>query len=83
MIDTTTTSMNDERKIVEHGPSCGSHYGLDIPAYIVTAAGAKSVFDRIAVEDDDGLVALSQLAPNECVIAPGLIYRDTTGRAAP
>lgn len=75
MDDTATTHLNDERKIIEHGPSCGKHYDQDIPAHIMVASGSKYVFDRIAVEGNDGLVALSQLDPNEFVIAPGLIYR--------
>lgn len=76
MDETATNNLNDERRIVTLGPSVGRHYDKDIPAFIVTAGGARSVFDRKAVEGADGLVDLSQLAKNECVIAPGLIYRD-------
>lgn len=60
--------------IVEHGPSIGKYRGKDIPAYIVDDAGTKLKFNRIATENQNG-VELSQLANNECVIAPGLIYQ--------
>jgi hypothetical protein len=60
--------------IVEHGPPCGEYKGKPIPSYIVDQNGARLEFDRIAIETDGG-VELSQLANNECVIAPGLIYR--------
>lgn len=59
--------------IVDRGPSIGEYRGLKIPSYINDGTG-QWVYDRIAVETDDG-VALSQLAANECVIYPGLIYR--------
>lgn len=76
MVDFATNCLNDERLIVAFGPSCGRHYDMDIPSYLVTAAGTRLSFERIAQEGTDGLVALAQLAPNECVIAPGLIYRE-------
>lgn len=60
--------------IVEQGPSIGEYRGRTIPAYIVDANGVRSDYDRIAIERD-GSVELSQLARNECVVAPGLIYR--------
>lgn len=55
------------------GPTIGSFEGRDIPEYVVTR-GRRYNFNRIALTED-GLTDLSQLAPNECVIAPGLIYR--------
>lgn len=58
----------------ELGPSIGTYQGRDIPAYIVDD-GIRMVFDRIAIEDMHGAVWLSQLARDEFVIAPGLIYR--------
>lgn len=60
--------------LVEHGPSIGIHRGKKIPSYIVDQNGTRLEFDRVAVETDGG-VELSQLANNEVVIAPGLIYR--------
>lgn len=57
----------------EKGPSIGTYRERDIPSYIVYEDG-RYEYDRIAVETDGG-VELAQLAPNECVIAPGLIYR--------
>ena len=62
---------------VEQGPPTGDkHKGRDIPAWIVTD-GVRMAFDRPAVEDESGGVWLSQLRKDECVIAPGLIYRET------
>lgn len=63
--------------IIEHGPSIGEHNGKEIPAYIVEKNGVRYDYDRIAVYHPDGGVELSQLARNEVVIAPGLIYRET------
>lgn len=60
--------------IIEEGPSIGEHHGKPIPSYIVDRNGTRLDFDRLAIEVDGG-VELSQLANNECVIAPGLIYR--------
>lgn len=60
--------------IVKKGASVGEHHGKPIPAWVVDQNGTWLEFDRIAVETDGG-VMLSQLADNECVIAPGLIYR--------
>jgi len=64
-----------ERTIVEHGPSVGTHHAKPIPAYIITAAGQRSEFDRIAIEDADGQCDMAQLEWLESLIAPGLIYR--------
>lgn len=73
---------SESRKIVEFGPSLGSYRDRDIPAYFVTAAGTRHEFDRIAVVHPEGGVELSQMTPNESVIAPGLIYRDAPGTAS-
>lgn len=59
--------------VTEKGPSIGSYMDREIPAYIVSN-GTMYEFDRITREND-GICDLSQLARNECVIAPGLIYR--------
>jgi hypothetical protein len=59
--------------VTETGPSVGTYRDRDIPAYIVSDRG-RYTYDRIAVETDGG-VELSQLSRDECVIAPGLIYR--------
>ena len=63
------------RKIVEHGPSIGRHRGMSIPAYYITSDGVRHEFDRPSEQDADGRTPLDQLAWNESVIAPGLIYR--------
>ena len=62
---------------VEQGPPTGDkHKGRDIPAWIV-AGGTRMAFDRVAVEVKGGGVDLAQMRRDECVIAPGLIYRKT------
>lgn len=63
--------------IKELGPSVGEYHGRPIPAYIIDEAGIRSNYDRLAVEKG-GRVELSQLSSDECVIAPGLIYRRST-----
>jgi hypothetical protein len=64
----------NDNTIVEHGPSIGEYRREAIPEYIVDANGARFEFNRIALEDANGLEP-SQLARNECLISPGLIYR--------
>lgn len=70
------TKIPAEYKITKRGPSLGQHLGRDIPAFFLTADGHRHQFVRTAVNDADGGTPLSQLAANESVIAPGLIYRD-------
>lgn len=65
----------DHRAIVELGPSIGTYRGCDIPAHIIFKTGERRGFAGIAFEDGDRAMPLGQLQPNECVIAPGLIYR--------
>ena len=60
--------------VTEQGPSIGKHLGADIPSFIVTDHGRYD-YARIAVEAPGGGVELSQLADNECIIAPGLLYK--------
>lgn len=45
-----------------------------LPIYI-SKDGIRYEFIRVAEQDKDGCVALSQLTPDEIVIAPGFIYR--------
>lgn len=61
--------------VIEHGPSCGTYKQRSIPAYIVTDNAVRWEFDRIAYADKSGGIELRQLRPDECVIAPGLVYR--------
>jgi len=54
----------------------GTYRDYPIPEWINTPArGGLHQFDRIAVEERDGSVALSQLRDDEFVVCPGLIYR--------
>jgi hypothetical protein len=64
----------DNKRIVEHGPSIGEYRRESIPEYIVDANGDRFEFNRIALEGYGGLEP-SQLARNECLMSPGLIYR--------
>ena len=32
-------------------------------------------FERLATEDEDGCINMSQLADDECVLSPGVIYK--------
>jgi hypothetical protein len=59
--------------VTEKGPSIGTYMDRQIPAYIVSD-GIRYSYDRITREND-GSCDLSQLDADECVIAPGLIYR--------
>lgn len=53
------------------GPSIGTYRDRDIPSWI-DARGGRYAYNRIWDEKDG---RLAQLARDELVIAPGLIYR--------
>jgi hypothetical protein len=55
------------------GPSIGRYMDQDIPGFIVVDGG-RMAFDRIAHDDGDGDVDLSQLRRGEVITSPGLIY---------
>lgn len=61
--------------VKELGPPIGKYRGRDIPGYIVSERDGYMAFHRVALQEPEGCVDLSQLAPDECVIAPGLIYK--------
>jgi hypothetical protein len=67
--------MEADMAVIEHGPSVGVFHNKTIPGYIVTDDGKRWAFDRVAFMDKGGGCELRQLASDECVIAPGLIYR--------
>ena len=55
-----------------YGPTLGSHLGK--PIYqTIESEGTKYNFERMAVCDSDGC-PLQQLAANEVMFRPGLIY---------
>ena len=56
-----------------YGPTVGSHLGKPIFQEI-ESEGTKYSFDRMAECDSDGC-PLQQLASNEMMINPGLIYK--------
>lgn len=64
-------SSNETR--VKHGPSIGTFYEKPIPEWI-EADKVRYDFDRVAIIDGDGTMDMDQLARDETVIAPGLIY---------
>ncbi|GAB1715722.1 MAG: hypothetical protein NTAFB05_07640 [Nitrobacter sp.] len=74
MSDDDKTDDTEDNTIVEKGPSIGEYRRESIPEYIVDSNGVRFDFNRIALEGDGGLEP-SQLDQNECLIAPGLIYR--------
>lgn len=61
--------------MIERGPPIGAHLGQPIPSYIVQKDGTHYDYARTVKTDSDGTFWLVDLAPDECVIAPGLIYR--------
>jgi|GEM_PF-4195246 len=63
--------MSDRGKIVAKGPSIGVYRDRDIPAWVIGGDG-RYAFDRPWDEESSDL---SQLAADEIVIAPGLIYK--------
>lgn len=57
--------------VTSKGPSIGTYKERDIPAWI-DARGSRYSYDRIWDEESG---ELKQLARDEVVIAPGLIYK--------
>jgi hypothetical protein len=57
-----------------YGTPIGTHLGRPIFSTVETEEGKKYVFDRLAECDHDGC-PLDQLARNEILFRPGLIYR--------
>lgn len=49
--------------------------GAKVPAWIMSR-GKKLHYDRPAFIDDEGRSPMSQMRADECVIAPGAIYRE-------
>lgn len=68
-------------KLDRKGPSIGTYRDRDIPAWL-NARGVHWVYDRIGALDKDGGFEMSQLARDELVIAPGLIYKLETAQSA-
>lgn len=63
--------------VVEHGASIGMWMGKSIPAYIVTSDGRRYEYVRKGTLDADGGFEMSQLRADECVLSPGIVYRET------
>lgn len=49
--------------------------GAKVPAWIMSR-GKKLNYDRPAFIDDEGRSPMSQMRADECLIAPGAIYRE-------
>lgn len=62
--------------VTRKGPPVGEFRGMPIPAYIITDDGRRHNFAKtsLSIEDKDGAVEIEKLKPDECVIAPGLVY---------
>lgn len=59
---------------VKYGQKIGSHLGK--PIYnTITSDGVNYKYVRLANCEDDGGVPLNQLAKNEVLFQPGLIYQ--------
>jgi len=58
-----------------YGTPIGTHLGKPIFSTVETEEGNKYIFDRLAECDHDGGCPLNQLAKNELLFQPGLIYR--------
>lgn len=61
-------------RVTAEGPSIGTYRDRPIPEWM-NKAGERFNYDRIAIEDEDGGCPLSQMRPDEFMVAPGLIYR--------
>ena len=51
----------------------------EVPVWIISR-GNKMFYDRPAFTDDDGSCPMSQMRDDECLIAPGAIYRTAKGK---
>ena len=57
-------------------PTIGIYQGRTIPEWIeVNGHAGRFMFAGVAVTNSAGAIVMRQLAANECVIFPGLIYR--------
>lgn len=57
-------------------PLLGTYRDYPIREWIdAPERGGRHSYDRIAMEEPDGSVALAQLRGDEFVVCPGLIYR--------
>lgn len=61
--------------VLEKGPPVGRYRDYNIPAWIKTEDGISDYVRVTGV-----VVELSELADDECVIAPGLVYKRREGQ---
>lgn len=61
--------------IYAKGPVIGKFMGRDIHESLTYSDGSRYEFVRAGVLGSDSSFQMSQLADDEAVIAPGLIYR--------
>jgi len=59
---------------IRKGPVIGHYHGRSIHEYLDFAT-TQWGFSRVAVMDRDGAIDMNQLADDECVVSPGLVYR--------
>lgn len=61
-------------KVVARGPLSATVLGRRMPRWFVDEHGHRYEFSRIAETNKEGGVELAQLATDECLLAPGVIY---------
>ena len=67
---------NNTRSTETAAPIVGTYRGRTIPAWLdFSERGGRHEYVGIAAEDRSGAISLDQLAPEEVVVYPGLIYR--------
>lgn len=64
-------------RAIEKGPVIGRYYGRDIPQFIINGLGERSDFVRV----EPSPVDITKLGDDECIIAPGLVYKRQRQRA--
>ncbi|ELP3316038.1 TPA: hypothetical protein NGR89_004459 [Vibrio parahaemolyticus] len=60
--------------VIQKGPATINVRGVMVPEWIETREGISD-FNREAELDDDGGFEMKRLAPDECILYPGAIYR--------
>jgi len=59
---------------VRKGPVVGHYQGRPIHEYLDFGT-TQWCFSHVAIMDRDGMIDMDQLADDECVVSPGLVYR--------
>lgn len=62
-------------QIIKKGPVIGQYENRPIYEYLVYSDGRVIEFAHVARAERDGQFRLSKLADDECLVSPGLVYR--------